>query len=430
MRKTDNNRVLIIDDDPGVREAIAESLAAVTHGGEVIGKAAALFGETVRIADDPETGRPHHAVITAHNGTEGIALVKASLDRNEPFAMAFVDMKMPGLDGAQTTRQIWMLDPRIRIVIVTAFSEYSVEDIVRSVGRDDLIYLRKPFSSEEVRQLARALTRQWNMEQERRALAAALAQSREQEIAAAARIQETLLLEPTPDDLNGIQAATLTIASKQVDGDFFSFFRINSRCLDLVVGDVMGKGIPAALLGAAAKNCFLRTFNSLMLSQGCSAIPEPQELVAAVQRAMICQLETLESFITLCYARIDATGRLVKYVDCGHTRTIHYRWVDDRCDLIKGVNMPLGFPEAAPFEQADVPIEQGDLLFFYSDGLTEAVNSAGELFGEERLVRIIEKHARVSGCRQLIHTVKETVMAFSGRKTFCDDFTCVALKID
>lgn len=429
MRKRDNKRILIVDDDPGVRQAIADSLFSTLPENKIINKAAELFGQPAQAIDRPEIDPPQYELTKVPNGSDGVIQVKMSLDRNTPFAMAFIDMQMPGLNGAQTAKKIWAIDPRIKIVIVTAFSEYSVEDIVQTVGREDLIYLRKPFTAEEIRQLARSLTRQWNMEQERRALSKALKLTREQEIATAARIQQALLIEPAPNHLSSIQTATLTIASKQVDGDFFDFFTINDSCIDLVVGDVMGKGVPAALLGAAAKNRFLRTFNRLMLSQGCSLVPEPEEVVAEVQKAMIHHLESLESFITLCYARIDTAGRIVQYVDCGHTRTIHYHYTDGSCDLLEGVNMPLGFPEISPFQQIHFTFEPGDVFFFYSDGLTEAANAGGELLGEERLVNLVRQNGHVSDCRQLIDIIKDSVITFSGSKTFQDDFTCVALKI-
>jgi CheY-like chemotaxis protein len=96
-----------------------------------------------------------------------------------PFAVAFIDMNMPGIDGAETSRRIWMLDPQVKIVIVTAFSEYKPCDIINIAQRDDLFYLRKfylrkPFNTDEIKQFARALSNQWHVERDREILATRL----------------------------------------------------------------------------------------------------------------------------------------------------------------------------------------------------------------------------------------------------------------
>ncbi len=429
MRRTNNNNILIIDDDPGVRGALLESLNLSLESSESVTRAAALFGESPS-SDQITSSRPNYSITLATNGLEGIEKVDAALRMDKPYALAFVDMNMPGLNGAETVRRIWQLDSRIKIVFITAFSEYSVEDIVKIVGRDELVYLRKPFNIEEIRQLSRALVRQWNTEKERRVLAKSLAKSREQEISIAAKIQNTLLFTSPPVEIDGVKIAQMSIASKQVDGDFYDFFKIGSRCFDLVLGDVMGKGVPAALLGAATKNHFLRTFNHLMLTSGCNYIPDPEDVVTSVQQTMISRLEQLETFVTLCYARFDTETKRIKYVDCGHMRTIHFCSREKRCLLLQGVNMPLGFPETAPFKQTDFTFDSGDLFFFYSDGVTESANGGFELFGEERLLQIIQKNGKTASPEEMVNIVKEEIITFSGRDDFADDVTCIAVKIE
>ena len=91
--------------------------------------------------------------------------------------------------------------------------------------------------------------------------------------------------------------------------------------------------------------------------------------------------------------------------------------------------MPLGFPEIEPFKQISVPFKPGDLFFFYSDGITEARNPQGNMYGEEHLVDFLQKNAG-NNVQKLIGGLKEDVVAFSKSDTFDDDFTCVAVKID
>ena len=95
----------------------------------------------------------------------------------------------------------------------------------------------------------------------------ALAEARRREVEIGARIQQTLLFGQLPTDLNGVEVAALTIPSQQIDGDFYDFFQHTRQCLDVIVGDVMGKGVPAALFGAAIKSHFLRALSQLLSFQ-------------------------------------------------------------------------------------------------------------------------------------------------------------------
>jgi sigma-B regulation protein RsbU (phosphoserine phosphatase) len=337
-------------------------------------------------------------------------------------------MMMPGIDGAETAKQIWRLDPDIKIVIVTAYSDYTPDDIVNLVEREDLFYLRKPFNPAEIRQFARALTNQWELERDKEWLSAELARAHEQEITTAAKIQQALLLGRAPQDIQGIQVNQKTIASQKVDGDFIDFTRLNDTTLDIVVGDVMGKGIPAALVGAALKSRLPRALNELIRADDTTDIPEPENMVSAVQAGMIQQFEDLETFVTLCYARFDLAQNMIRFVDCGHTRTIHFQKETNTCRLLEGVNMPLGFPEVEAFTQISVPFKPGDVFIFYSDGLTEAKNKQAEMYGEQRLMDFVQQHAGAD-LEDLIKNIWQDVVDFAQSDIFADDFTCLGVKI-
>ena len=167
---TTNHRILIIDDDPGIGAAYRAILEPhVTT--DIHAKGAALFGKSpLPIAPVKE----RYTLTITDRGESGVAAVEESLAQDRPFAMAFIDMMMPGTDGAETARLIWQHDPCIKIAIVTAYSEHTPDDIIRVTGRDDLFYLKKPFNPEEIRQLARALTHTWNLEKQRCILSAQL----------------------------------------------------------------------------------------------------------------------------------------------------------------------------------------------------------------------------------------------------------------
>jgi sigma-B regulation protein RsbU (phosphoserine phosphatase) len=285
------------------------------------------------------------------------------------------------------------------------------------------------FDSHDTRFLAAlALQAAMVIENDRLYRAALGSERLRQEIEIGSTIQQTLLSSQVPADFPGLEIAALTLPSQLIDGDFFDFITPREKCLDVISGDVMGKGIPAALVGAATKNAFLRALSQLVSVTAQWRLPEPHEIVTLVNREVVKQLITLESFVTLCYARFDLATQQARIVDCGHTWTVLYRPSTRTCELLKGDNLPIGFSESEVYEQSSYPLEPGALFFFYSDGLTETTNAAGEAFGETRLVEFIERHNE-SKPEALINAALAALLAFAGRPELGDDLTCVAVRI-
>lgn len=248
-----------------------------------------------------------------------------------------------------------------------------------------------------------------------------------QEVEIGSRIQQMLLRGKIPETFAGLQVAALSIPSRMIDGDFYEFIRLHDKCLDVINGDVMGKGIPAALVGAATKSALLRAMSRLLPVRQ-EQLPEPYEVVTRVHEEVVNRLITLESFVTLCYARFDMAAQQVRIVDCGHTATVRCRPGTNSYELLKGVNMPIGFVEDEVYEQSSYPLLPGDLFFFYSDGLTEATNANEEAFGEERMLEMLRRNCDLAP-ESLIAEVHRTLIAFAGRETLGDDLTCVAIRV-
>ncbi len=253
--------------------------------------------------------------------------------------------------------------------------------------------------------------------------------ARQQEINIGSQIQKTLLVGKDPAELHGASVYSVTIPSKQVDGDFTDFIQHNNRHFDLIVGDVMGKGVPAALLGAATKSIFSRGINSIMCSSNVTSLPTPEEIVMFAQGEMGRHLVGLKRFATICYARFDLENFRADLVDCGHTPTIHYKEKKGACDLIKGDNMPLGFHEEEIYKQFSISLKPNDVLLFYSDGLVEAKNPDGDMFGIERAQQLIIDNAG-SSPKDIVDTICADLSAFTGSAHFSDDLTCVVVSIE
>ena len=145
-------RILVIDDNEAIHQDFRKILGSSGAADADLAEArAALFGET----SAPSTG-PSVEIDSAFQGQEGLALVVRSLEQDRPYALAFVDVRMPpGWDGIETTSRIWERDPHVQIVICTAYSDYSWSDMLDKLGRSDrLVVLKKPFDNIEVQQLA------------------------------------------------------------------------------------------------------------------------------------------------------------------------------------------------------------------------------------------------------------------------------------
>ena len=165
-REAMNRRVLVIDDNESIHDDFRKVLMPTSAADDdLLVAEAELFGEPVSVVD-----RVTFELTFASQGQQGHQLVKDAVAAGRPFAMAFVDMRMPpGWDGLETIVRIWADCPDIEMVICTAFSDYSWDEIVRRLGRTDrLLIVKKPFDQVEILQVASALTHKWNLQQEAR----------------------------------------------------------------------------------------------------------------------------------------------------------------------------------------------------------------------------------------------------------------------
>jgi len=157
-------RILVIDDNRAIHEDFCKILGANQPGPEVLEEREAfLFGEPA-----PTFRRQVFQIDSAFQGEDGLRLLEQAVESGEPYAMAFVDVRMePGWDGIETTAKLWEVDPDLQVVICTAHSDYSWDDMVEKLGHSDrLVILKKPFDNVEVQQLANALTQKWRLLQQ------------------------------------------------------------------------------------------------------------------------------------------------------------------------------------------------------------------------------------------------------------------------
>ncbi|MDJ0976418.1 MAG: SpoIIE family protein phosphatase [Planctomycetota bacterium] len=254
------------------------------------------------------------------------------------------------------------------------------------------------------------------------------------EVEISGTIQSTLLHGNVPAPSASLEVAVRADASRSVAGDFYDLYTYEGgQRVDVLMGDVMGKGIPAALVGAAVKSQFTRFASS----EHATGIPLPQatpaQIVSAVHRHVEAELIEVERFATVVFACVDTKTRRLTFVDCGHTPVmrIHAR-TGEVSELPKPefegvVNLALGMDLGTQFEEVAVPFEPGDRFVFYSDGVTEAADEAGEQFGEDRLRDVLAARPDASA-DELADAVRDAALAFAADGDPGDDLTVIVIE--
>ncbi len=159
-----NHRILVIDDNKSIHEDFRKILTRPkAPSNELIEAEAALFGDVI-----PQIELPEFQIDSGFQGQEGLNFIEKSLEENHPYSLAFVDVRMPpGWDGVETTAKIWQKYPDLQVVICTAYSDYSWEEMLKKLGYSDrLVILKKPFDNVEVLQLAISMTEKWRLYQQ------------------------------------------------------------------------------------------------------------------------------------------------------------------------------------------------------------------------------------------------------------------------
>ena len=203
----------------------------------------------------------------------------------------------------------------------------------------------------------------------------------EQELRVARQIQQSLLPEATPE-LDDWQLAAYYKPAREVGGDFYDFLELADGCLGLVVGDATGKGMPAALVMATTRG---------MLRAVAWPLDSPGEVLARVNDALYPDIPS-NMFVTCFYAILDPKSGSFTYANAGHD--LPYLWHGGDAEELRARGMPLGLMPGMRYEQKETVFDAGAAALFYSDGLVEAHDPEGEMFGFPRLQTLVAEHAQ------------------------------------
>jgi serine phosphatase RsbU (regulator of sigma subunit)/predicted ester cyclase len=206
----------------------------------------------------------------------------------------------------------------------------------------------------------------------------------EQELKVARRIQQASLPKVVPT-LEGWQIAPFYRPAREVGGDFYDFHLLSEDRVGLVVGDATGKGVPAALV--MSTTCGMLQAVSQALDS-----PSPGEILSRVNETLLARIPA-NMFVTCFYAILDPESASLRYANAGHDLP-YLRRHGGECEELRARGMPLGLMPGMGYEQEEVVLEAGEVAFFYSDGLVEAHDPEGEMFGFPRLRALVAKHAQ------------------------------------
>jgi PAS domain S-box-containing protein len=251
--------------------------------------------------------------------------------------------------------------------------------------------------------------------------------ARQRELQIGTRIQQSLLVAAAPRHTPGLWLSSFSQASQGIDGDFVELIQPGEGLLDLIAGDVMGKGVNAALMGAAVKMQFSRSLVELMTSTSRrSGLPQPAEILASVDRAITPHLQALDAFVTLCYLRIDLRAGTLTWVGCGHEESVLLR-SDGQIEVLHNQQPPLGVLGGAEFTQQVLHTRQGDALLLHSDGLSDAVMAGGERLGHDRVRALFRRLARVHPTPgAVLHLLRRELLAQAVAR---DDLTLLVARL-
>jgi serine phosphatase RsbU (regulator of sigma subunit) len=275
------------------------------------------------------------------------------------------------------------------------------EEEVRQLNKD----LEKRVA-ERTEQLKSAMAKQQEEAQERERI--------EQELRVARLIQQTLLPKSVPRH-PGYDVAAYYRPAREVGGDFYDFLELEDGRLGLVVGDATGHGVPAALMMANTQSV-LRA----VAQRGGS---EPGRILAEVNEVLRAYIPP-SMFVTCFYAILDPRSGTLRYANAGHD--LPYLWHGCDCEELRARGMPLGLMPQMSYEEKEMVLDTGEGVLFYSDGLVEAHNPEGEMFGFPRLRALIAEHGEERTLRNLL---LEELYSFVGDGWEQeDDITLLTLK--
>lgn len=378
------------------------------------------------IADDDADILTALRLLLANRGYEletvqSPAALLAAIERSQ-FDVVLMDLNYArdttsGREGIDLITRVHALDPALPIVVMTGWG--TVDLAVEAMRRGVRDFVQKPWENSR---LLQTLDKQVKHARARRNAQVRLAETRKseaqlkRELIEARELQENLLANTT-SAINGLDVAAQWQPATTVGGDYIAAFNLDDDHAALCVADVVGKGLPAALL--------MSNFQAALKSLAAEH-PSPADVSKRLNDLLYANIP-LHKFITAFYAVVNIPERTMTFTNAGHNPPLLVRAGGECVRLEAGGSVLGAFPNAC-FSEAQIQLHQGDRLLLFTDGLTEALDASGEQFGDERLIDILREQRTQSpeNLKEMLFTV---VGEFCGN-TFRDDAALMVIGID
>ena len=383
MNEQQPYKILVVDDEPDLEPLMLQ-----------------------RMRRDIRSGK--YTFVFAQNGIEALE----KLNEDEDIDMVLSDINMPQMDGLTLLQQIPEVDPNIRSVIISAYGD--MQNIRTAMNRGAFDFVTKPLDFEDLKvTIARTLRHlvEWREALSSRDKLVAL----QNELDVASKMQQSILPTQFPKGENFQLFGTMEPA-RNVGGDFFDVLSLDNDHIGLAIADVSDKGVPAALFMMSSRT---------LLKGAAIGLDEPGRVLAEVNDLLHDDNEA-EMFVTMLYATYDPRTGNLTYANGGHNTPVVFHADGTSTVLPLTGGIALGLVPDLKYDQSTITLARGDTMVFYTDGVTEAMNSREEEFGMERLRSVFGTEPP-----QDAHLTNEAVFravhAFAGDTPQSDDVTCLTL---
>ncbi|MDE2861806.1 MAG: SpoIIE family protein phosphatase [Chloroflexota bacterium] len=378
-------KILVVDDEPDVEPLVLQRMRRQIRAGK-------------------------YSFVFAQNGVEALERLR---DDSE-IDMVLSDINMPQMDGLTLLEQISKLDPELRAVIISAYGD--MKNIRTAMNRGAFDFVTKPIDFEDLEvTIERTLA---NIVQWREALA-----SRDKlvaiqnELDVASEMQQSILPIHFPSGRTYQVFASMDPA-RSVGGDFFDVVRLDNDRVGLAIADVSGKGVPAALFMMSART---------LLKGAAIGHMEPKSVLTEVNNLLQEDNES-SMFVTVLYAVYNPETGHLTIANGGHNPPLVIRRDGTSELLTLSSGLALGLMPDFPYEEVVTTLAPGETVVLYTDGVTEAMNSVDEEFGNDRLLGIFAGGAP-KDAQQASDAVFEAVRNFADGTPQSDDITCLILSV-
>ena len=351
----------------------------------------------------------------AHNGLEALKMMLEKKD----FDIILSDINMPEMDGITLLTKInEMRNPALKCIMVSAYGDMG--NIRSAMNNGAFDFATKPIDLDDLsRTIEKAIEEiefVRKSQQEHTQLV-----SIKSDLAVAGEIQQAILPQrfpPIEEMADMVDLFATMTPAKEVGGDFFDFFKIDEKRLGFVIADVSGKGVPASI--------FMAVSRTLLRATGMRGI-DTNECLNYVNN-MLCHESIDSMFVTVFYGIYNTETGLVEYTNAGHNPPYVVRADGTVGTLPMSENIVAGMFDDFTFTQSTLQLDKGDMLVLFTDGVTEAFNTSGEMFDEKGLETTLENKGAGKSSHDICQEILKDVNDFSGKEPQSDDITLMAIR--